>query len=121
LVVLDLEDHMDGLLVAVLVVYMHHQTIVLLDRVLVVADQLELRSIQMHQVLIHLLQHLGQVAVMVVMVEVIILQEVVNMEWGTPEVVEVVEDHLFLNLLMVVMVDLDLFLSLTLLDKYQKN
>ena len=75
----------------------------------------------MHQVLIHLLRHLGQVAVMVVMVEVIILQEVVNMEWRTLEVVEVVEDHLFLNLLMVVMVVLVSSLSLILLDKYSKQ
>ena len=40
---LDLEDHMDGLLVVVLVVSMHLQTTVIIGKVLVVADQLELR------------------------------------------------------------------------------
>ena len=45
-----------------------------------------------------------QVVVMVVMVEVIIPQETVMMDFQTPEVVEVEEEHLFLLVLTVVMV-----------------
>ena len=49
-----------------------------------------------------------QVVVTVVMVEVIILLDLVMMEWRTPEAVVVEEEHLCLRVLMVVEVVLDL-------------
>tara|TARA_R100000482_G_C4990969_1_gene87381 strand:+ start:147 stop:476 length:330 start_codon:yes stop_codon:yes gene_type:complete len=108
LVVLDLVQHLDGLLVVAVVVFMHPQMNIGTDRLLVVQDQLELLLIQMLQKIIHLLQHLGQVVVMVVMVEVIIPQEMVRMDSNPLVVVEVVEEHLFLLVLKVVKVVLDL-------------
>tara|TARA_B100000035_G_scaffold101960_1_gene86436 strand:- start:60 stop:251 length:192 start_codon:yes stop_codon:yes gene_type:complete len=59
----------------------------------------------MRQVTTHLLQHLMPVVVMVVMVEVIIPQEMVIMDFQTPEVVVAEEEHLFLLAQTVVMVD----------------
>ena len=101
---LDLVQHLDGLLVVAVVVFMHPQMNMGTDRLLVVQDQLELLLIQMLQKIIHLLQHLGQVVVMVVMVEVIIPQEMVMMECQIPVVAVVEEELLFLLVLMVVMV-----------------